>query len=151
MAVLDHHIVFATDAEASARYYREVLGLDQPVRLGEFAVIEVGGGATFDFITTDEEFDRQHYAFLVTESEFDEVFDRITNRGQTYWADPTHDRPDEINYWDDGRGVYFDDPDGHRLEILTRPYGSAGTEAEHPHPLIAAPIEGSADAPHDIH
>ena len=89
-------------------------------------------------------------AFLVDEAEFDEIFGRIEERGLTYWADPSRREAGKINHWDDGRGVYFDDPNGHLLEIITRPYGSAGTEAHRPHPLIASKIEPadgeSADA-----
>ncbi|HEX5314835.1 MAG TPA: hypothetical protein VFX38_08040, partial [Gammaproteobacteria bacterium] len=79
----------------------------------------------------------QHYAFLVSEIEFDEIFARIRERGLRYWADPRRKRGGEINSRDDGRGCYFDDPSGHRLEIITRPYGSGGTTASSPHPLIA--------------
>ncbi|MDQ3274002.1 MAG: VOC family protein, partial [Actinomycetota bacterium] len=66
----------------------------------------------------------QHYAFLVSDRKFDEIFGRIRERKLSYWADPYHREPDEINTRDGGRGLYFDDPDGHNLEILTRPYGS---------------------------
>jgi catechol 2,3-dioxygenase-like lactoylglutathione lyase family enzyme len=149
MPVLNHHIVSATDSEASARYYRDVLGLDPAVKLGHFAVLKVSADTTLDFISTDGDFDRQHYAFLVSEEEFDEIFARVKDRKQPYWSDPLHDQPNEINHWDDGRGVYFDDPDGHRLEIITRPYGSSGTEAEHVHPLVAPTIGGEARL--DIH
>lgn len=142
MVALNHHIVSASDSEASARYYCETLGLEPAVKLGHFAVLRVSDDTTLDFISADGDFDRQHYAFLVTEEEFDQIFARVEQRGQLYWADPMHEESGEINHWDDGRGVYFDDPDGHRLEIITRPYGSGGTEAEHVHPLIAPPIEG---------
>jgi hypothetical protein len=67
-----------------------------------------------------------------------------------HWSDPVHDDPGHINTWDDGRGVYLDDPNGHRLEIITRPCGSGGTEARHPHPLIA-PTIGSPKGPTNIH
>ena len=60
------------------------------------------------------------------EDEFDAAFGRIRDRGLTHWADPGKSRPGVINYNDSGRGLYFDDPDGHRLEIITRPYGSGG-------------------------
>ncbi|WP_235503444.1 hypothetical protein [Aeromicrobium sp. Root344] len=65
----------------------------------------------------------QHYAFLVSDDEFDEVLGRIQERELSYWADPFHGRPDEINHNDGGRGVYWADPNGHNLEIITRPYG----------------------------
>ena len=61
--------------------------------------------------------------------EFDEIFARIASRNLPYWADPHHEKPGVINHRDNGSGLYFDDPDGHNLEILTRPYGSAGRKA----------------------
>ncbi len=65
----------------------------------------------------------QHYAFLVDESEFDQIHGRIQARGVPYWADPGQRRPQQINPNDGGRGLYWLDPDGHILEILTVPYG----------------------------
>jgi len=64
------------------------------------------------------------HAFLVTEAEFDEIFGRIRERGLDIFADPHAQQPGEINHHDGGRGVYWADPDGHWLEIITRPYGS---------------------------
>jgi hypothetical protein len=78
---------------------------------------------------------------LVSEIEFDEIFARIRERGLTYWADPFHHERGQINAWDDGRGVYFDDPNGHILEIITRPYGSGGTSASRPHPLVSRTLD----------
>jgi catechol 2,3-dioxygenase-like lactoylglutathione lyase family enzyme len=151
MAVLNHHIVAVHDPEATARFFMCILGLPPAVKLGEFVVLRVSGDTTLDFIGTgSDDFDRQHYAFLVTETEFDEIFDRIKSAEIAYWSDPMHHDAGQVNAWDDGRGVYFDDPDGHRLEIITRPYGSGGTEAEHPHPLVAPTVEGSP-FPANIH
>ena len=99
------------------------------------AGVEVGDTA-MDFVDARNEVVRRHFAFLVSETEFDQIFDRIIERELVYWADPSRNEPKKINHWDDGRGVYFDDPNGHLLEVITRPYGSAGTEAEHPHPLL---------------
>lgn len=153
MAVLNHHIVSATDSEASVRFYAQVLGLAPAKKLGHFAVLQVSADTTLDLVDSDAGFDRQHYAFLVTETEFDEIFGRIRDRNLPYWSDPMHRDPNHVNAWDDGRGVYFDDPDGHRLEIITRPYGSGGTEARHVHPLVAPTIEPSSGPayPQDIH
>jgi hypothetical protein len=103
--------------------------------------VAVGDGLTLDFMQVDGDIASQHYAFLVSEAEFDQIFARLCQRKLQYWADPHQTRRDQINQWDDGRGVYFEDPDGHLLEILTRPYGSAGTAAEHPHPLVAQKLE----------
>ena len=105
-------------------------------------VVQVGD-TSLDFADSDEDISSQHYAFLVSETEFDEIFARIRERELDYWADPFRQRPSEINSWDDGRGFYFDDPSGHLLEVLTRPYGSGGTKAENPHPLIAPPLRSA--------
>jgi len=123
---LNHTIVKAHDPQASAQLLAELLGRGAPVRFGPFHGVEVDNGVTLDFMKVDGEFDWAHYAFLVSESEFDDIFGRISARGIPYWADPGHHQPGEINHGDGGRGVYWDDPDGHVLEILTRPYGSGG-------------------------
>jgi catechol 2,3-dioxygenase-like lactoylglutathione lyase family enzyme len=137
---LNHTIVAARDKEESALFLSEILGLAPPVRLGHFAVVSVGE-TSLDFVDSDGAITSQHYAFLVSETEFDEIFDRIKDRSIQYWADPHQSEPGEINGWDDGRGLYFEDPAGHLLEILTRPYGSGGTTASQPNPLIAPNIE----------
>jgi catechol 2,3-dioxygenase-like lactoylglutathione lyase family enzyme len=121
---LNHTIVPARDALASAKFLAEILGLAPPVRFGPFYGVETSNGVTLDYQTDDGEFPIMHYAFLVSEDEFDQIFERIRSRGLEYWADPAHRRAGEINRNDGGRGVYWNDPDGHYLEILTRPYGS---------------------------
>ena len=141
MAVrLNHTIVSARDHAASARFVTEILGLSDPVHLGPFAIVQIGD-TSLDFMQTEGKINTQHYAFLVTELEFDEIFARIRQRGLTYWADPSQKQRGEINEWDGGRGVYWEDPDGHLLEIITRPYGTGGTQAPKPHPLLRAPKE----------
>jgi catechol 2,3-dioxygenase-like lactoylglutathione lyase family enzyme len=142
-ARLNHTIVAARDRDASALFLTEILGLPPPLEIGPFAVVGVGDHLTLDYMESGERIVSQHYAFLVEEHEFDEIFERIKARGLTYWADPYQRKAGEINRWDDGRGVYFSDPNDHLLEIITRPYGAAGTEAENPHPLIASRIEPS--------
>ena len=119
---LNHTIVYSKDRNASAEFLAEVLGLKAPAAYGPFAVVQVEG-VSLDFLSTREKIAAQHYAFLVSEEEFDEIFGRIQARGLPYWADPFEQHPGEINTNDGGRGVYFDDPDGHALEILTVPYG----------------------------
>jgi catechol 2,3-dioxygenase-like lactoylglutathione lyase family enzyme len=141
VAVLNHHIVAARRRDETALFFAEVLGLEQPIQLGEFAAVRVSPDTTLDFLETAGEVHPQHYAFLVSETEFDEIFARIKERDLDYWADPFRKQPSAVNDWDDGRGVYFDDPNGHLLEILTRPYGSGGTGVRRPHPLIAPTIE----------
>ncbi|MCA9451638.1 MAG: VOC family protein [Nitrospiraceae bacterium] len=79
-----------------------------------------------------------HYAFLVSEVKFDKIFEGIQERRLQYWADPHREEPNHINGWDNGRGLYFDDPNGHLLEIITRPNNSGGTAVTKPHPLVAS-------------
>lgn len=137
MAVtLNHTIVHARDKEATARFLTEILGLSAHRTLSHFAVVQVGD-TSLDFIETDGTISSRHFAFPVGEDEFDQILERIRVRKLPYWADPFRDEPGRINRWDDGRGLYFDDPNGHLLEIITRPYGSGGLGAEHPNPLLA--------------
>jgi catechol 2,3-dioxygenase-like lactoylglutathione lyase family enzyme len=127
MAVqLNHTIVLSRDSQASATFLAEILGLPAPTRFGPFLVVQAANGVSLDFMDAGGEFTPQHYAFLISEAEFDEIFGRIRGRGLTYWPEPDRTRPGEINHRDGGRGVYFEDPSGHFLEILTRPYGSGG-------------------------
>lgn len=126
MAVeLNHTIVHSTDSRASATWLADVLGLPPPTTFGPFQVVQTANGVSLDFIDAgDHPIDPAHYAFLVTEAEFDEIFARIRGQGLTYWADPGRGQVNQINHHDGGRGVYWADPDGHYLEIITRPYGS---------------------------
>lgn len=133
---LNHTIVHAADPAATARFVTEVLGLPPPQRLGPFTVVKVGA-TSLDYLPAEGAVSSRHFAFLLSEAEFDEAWGRIRARGLTWWADPSQRRAGEINRWDDGRGLYFEDPDGHLLEILTRPYGSGGLQAEHVNPLLA--------------
>jgi catechol 2,3-dioxygenase-like lactoylglutathione lyase family enzyme len=121
---LNHTIVYSRDKRAAANFFAELFGLPKPVRYGPFLGVETGNEVTLDFYEAEGEIASQHYAFLVTEREFDEIFGRIQARGLPYWADPGQARQGEINRNDGGRGVYFEDPSGHLLEIITRPYGS---------------------------
>ena len=122
----NHTIIWARDSKASARFLAEVLGLPAPVRFGPFEVVTTANGVSLDFMDGKDEIHSRHFAFLVSESEFDEIFGRIRERGLSYWADPARNKVGEINHHDGGRGVYFEDPNGHLLEIITRPYGSGG-------------------------
>lgn len=120
---LNHTIVSSRDKRLSANFLAEVLGLAGPVPFGPFLGVEVGNEVTLDFLDADGEIAPQHYAFLVSEREFDQIFGRIRARDLPYWADPAQLREGEINTHDRGRGVYFEDPSGHLLEVITRPYG----------------------------
>ena len=121
---LNHTIVHAKDAQASAQFLTEMLGLGEPVRFGPFWTVQLDNGVTLDYIQTDEPFIIEHYAFLVSEGEFDAIFGRIQKRKLKYWADPGMKQEGEINKHYGGRGVYFQDLSGHLLEIITRPYGA---------------------------
>ena len=141
MAVeLNHTIIPARDKRASAKFLADILNLEAGPEWGHFVPVRTANGVTLDF-DEREDFRPQHFAFLVSEAEFDTALARIRAGDIRHYATPRRERPGEINHRYGGRGVYFDDPNGHLLEILTRPYGSAGTEAKHPHPLIAPPIE----------
>ncbi len=122
---LNHTIVHCRDKAASAKFLAEILGLPEPTPLfGHFMAVALDHGVTLDFCNSDGPIERQHYAFLIGEEDFDAIFERVTARGLTYWADPMKTRRGQISHNDGGRGFYFDDPDGHFLEVLTRPYGS---------------------------
>jgi catechol 2,3-dioxygenase-like lactoylglutathione lyase family enzyme len=123
---LNHTIVAARDQRESATFMAELLGLAPPTRFGPFLVVQVDNDVSLDFLPADGPVHPQHYAFLVGEAEFDEIFGRIRERGLPWWADPGRRRPGEINTNDGGRGLYWEDPSGHLLEIITRPYGSGG-------------------------
>jgi catechol 2,3-dioxygenase-like lactoylglutathione lyase family enzyme len=125
-AKLNHTIVYSSDRARSARFLAEILGRPEPVSFGPFKVVELDNGVSLDFATADGPIQPQHYAFLISEADFDAVFGRIRALGIEYWADPHRHHPGQINHADGGRGVYFPDPDGHYLEVITRPYGSGG-------------------------
>ena len=120
---LNHTIVHASDRDATAAFLTEILGLPEAGTYGPFRVVEVANDVSLDVMQVTDPISSQHYAFLVSEEGFDEIFGRIEERGLDYAADPLGSHPGEINTNDGGRGVYWDDPDGHRLEIITVPYG----------------------------
>ena len=121
---LNHTIVHSRDKREAAEFFRSILGLPEPVPYGPFLAVACDNGVTLDFADDHEgEFTPQHYAFLVADAEFDEIFGRIKERELPYWADPFHRQPGAINTNDGGRGLYWDDPNGHVLEIITVPYG----------------------------
>ena len=121
---LNHTIVHAQDRRESAEFLAHILGLEVGPEFGPFLPVATSNGVTLDFATTPaESIVRQHYAFLVSDAEFDAAFDRIKAAGAEYYADPFLQRPHEINHNDGGNGVYFLDPSGHAMEIITRPYG----------------------------
>jgi len=121
---LNHTIVRVRDKRESAAFLSEILGLPAATAYGPFMVVELNNDVSLDFADDHGPANPQHYAFLVEESDFDDIFARIKERGLTYWADPFRRRPGEFNTNDGGRGLYWEDPNGHLLEIITRPYGS---------------------------
>jgi catechol 2,3-dioxygenase-like lactoylglutathione lyase family enzyme len=120
---LNHTIVRVRDKRESAQFLADLLGLDEPTAYGPFLVVQLGNDVSLDFADDHGPAHPQHYAFLVSETEFDQIFDRIRDRQLPYWADPGRQRPGMHNTNDGGRGVYWEDPSGHFLEIITRPYG----------------------------
>jgi catechol 2,3-dioxygenase-like lactoylglutathione lyase family enzyme len=121
---LNHTIVRVRDKQESAAFFTEILGLPEPTAYGPFLVVELSNEVSLDFADDHGPAHSQHYAFLVDESDYDDIFERIKQRDLPYWADPFKRRPSEFNTNDGGRGVYWEDPNGHLLEIITQPYGS---------------------------
>ena len=122
---LNHTIVHSRDPRASADFLASLFGLPAPEPFGPFLDVQVANEVTLAFLDAEEmDIQVQHYAFLVSEDEFDQIFGRIRERRLKYWADPGQKQEGRINHHFGGRGVYFEDPSGHILEIITRPYGS---------------------------
>ena len=123
---LNHTIVWCRDKQRSSAFLARILGRLAPTPFSHFMVVELDNGVSLDFMEKegDGAVALQHYAFLIGEEDFDAAFARIRADGLSYWADPARSRANEINRHDGGRGLYFTDPDGHLLEIITRPYGS---------------------------
>lgn len=123
-AQLNHTIVWCSDKRKSSAFLAEMLGLPEPRPFLQFMVVELANGVSMDFMEKQGAVAMQHYAFLVNDAEFDAGMARIAARGLIFWADPGRTQPGEINRHFGGRGVYFEDPDGHFLEFITKPYGS---------------------------
>ena len=124
MAELNHTIVWCSDKQRSAAFLTDILGLPPARTLFHFLVVDLSNGVSLDFYQKDGEVARQHYAFLVSDEEFDAGLAKIQDRGLAYWADPARTQRGEINHHFGGRGVYFFDPDEHLLELITTPYGA---------------------------
>ncbi|MEU1090441.1 VOC family protein [Streptomyces sp. NPDC005892] len=120
---LNHTAVHARDPHLSAEFLAAILGLEVGAPFGPFLPVDLGNGVTLDYYEkTDEPIQSQHYAFLVPDTRFDAMVGRLEAIGVTYYADPHHTEPGRTNRLFGGRGAYFDDPDGHNMEIMTRPY-----------------------------
>ena len=124
MAQLNHTIVWCNDKQRSADFLCEILGAPPARRFLHFLVVELENGVSLDYFEKSGPVSPQHYAFLVSDAEFDAAFARITQQDIAHWADPARTRSGEINTHFGGRGVYFADPDEHLMELITKPYGS---------------------------
>lgn len=123
-AQLNHTIVWCSDKHRSSAFMAGMLGLPAPQPFAHFMVVTMENGVSLDFMEKSGPITLQHYAFLVDDARFDAGMAMIAEKGLTYWADPARSQPGEINHHWGGRGVYFPDPDGHQLEMITKPYGS---------------------------
>ncbi|MFI9123133.1 VOC family protein [Streptomyces bikiniensis] len=123
MAVtFNHTIVAAKDRHESARFLRELLELPEAPSWGPFVNVQLPDGVLIQFAEPPVEIQMQHYAFLVDDELFERAYGRLREQGIEHWADPQMRRPGETNTEHGGRGVYFKDPAGHAMELITRPY-----------------------------
>lgn len=123
----NHAIITARDRHESASFFAGLFGLGEPTLWGPFAIVALDGGVFLQFAEPSiDDIQMQHYAFLVDDLRFDEIYQHLVDRGIDHWADPQMKLSGQINTNHGGRGVYFKDPSGHGLEALTRPYGSEG-------------------------
>ncbi|WP_405009139.1 VOC family protein [Kitasatospora sp. NBC_01539] len=121
-ATFNHTIVASTDRHASARFFRELLEIPDAPSWGPFTNIRLADGVLLQFAEPPVDIQMQHYAFLVDDELFDRAYGRLCERGIEHWADPQMRRAGETNTEHGGRGVYFKDPSGHAIELITRPY-----------------------------
>jgi len=117
---LNHTIVPSHSKEESARFFARIFGLNYTGPAGHFAQVRVNGDLAFDWDNRDK-FESHHYAFVVSDPEFDSIFGRLKDEGVTYGSGPGSSTDGQINTRRGGRGLYFADPDGHLLEIMTVP------------------------------
>ena len=123
MAELNHTIVWCSDKQHSSAFLTGILGLPPARSFFHFLVVDLANGVSLDFYQKEGSVSPQHYAFLVSDEEFDAAFGRVREQGLAYWADPARSKPGEFNTHFGGRGIYFADPDNHLLELITKPYG----------------------------
>jgi catechol 2,3-dioxygenase-like lactoylglutathione lyase family enzyme len=118
----NHTVIASQDRTESARFFRELLELPEDPSWGLSTNVQLTDGVLLRFAEPPVEIQMQHYAFLVDDDLFDRAYARLRADGVTHWADPQMKRPGEINHEHGGRGVYFKDPAGHAIELITRPY-----------------------------
>src|ERR1700739_4708025 len=118
-AEFNHTIGWCSNQSASAPFLAEMLGRPAPTRFGHFDVVELDNGVSLDFADAEGPIRPQHYAFLISEADFDAILSRIRERGLEHWADPMRHRPGEINHNNGGGGGYFPHPHGPYLGAHT--------------------------------
>ena len=118
----NHTIIASKDRAESARFFRDLFELPEAPSWGPFLNIQLSDGVLLQFAEPPVEIQMQHYAFLVDDDLFDRAYARLRERNIDHWADPQLKQPGEINHEHGGRGVYFLDPSGHGIEMITRPY-----------------------------
>ncbi|PRB34417.1 glyoxalase [Arthrobacter sp. MYb23] len=121
-ALFNHTIIASFDRAVSAEFYRSILEAEEAPSWGPFTNLTLAGGVMLQFAEPPVEIQMQHYAFLVDDQHFDRAYERLVSTGVEHWADPQMTRPGETNTEHGGRGVYFKDPAGHALELITTPY-----------------------------
>ncbi|GAA4608700.1 catechol 2,3-dioxygenase-like lactoylglutathione lyase family enzyme [Actinoplanes octamycinicus] len=121
-ATFNHTIIASKDRVESARFYSELLEAPAAPSWGFFTNIQLDGGVLLQFAEPPVDIQMQHYAFLLDDDLFDRALARLRDAEIEHWADPQMRRPGEINNEHGGRGVYFKDPAGHAVELITRPY-----------------------------
>lgn len=122
MTELNHTIVYCRDKQRSATFLTEILGLPPAKPFGPFLVVGLHNRVSLDYLERTEPIHSQHYAFLIGDDDFEAILSRVRARNLPYWADPGKALADQFNTHYGGRGFYFDDPDGHLLEVITHPY-----------------------------
>jgi catechol 2,3-dioxygenase-like lactoylglutathione lyase family enzyme len=121
-ATFNHAIIAARDRNESARFFRDLLELPEAPSWGPFTNIQLDDGVLLQFAEPGVEIQMNHYAFLVDDDLFSRAYQRLKDTGIEHWADPQMRRPGQVNTEHGGRGVYFKDPAGHAIELITRPY-----------------------------
>ena len=118
---LNHTIIFTHNNIDTAKFYERVFGFEFVKEWGSFAAVKVNSTLTL-FLLNMQEFQSAHYAFKVTESDFDKIFSKVKSENIAYGSTPFAPENGQINYNNGGRGVFFKDLNGHLLEIITQDY-----------------------------
>ena len=118
---LNHTIVSARDKDAAARFFAEIFGLHFKGLGGLFAPVRVNDTLTLDFADAKGTIASQHYAFHVSDAEFDAILQRVKVAGLAFGSEPWSLEDGKLNDWNGGRGFYYKDCDGHVIELMTMP------------------------------